>query len=191
MKYFQFKKWPKEEKPYFKEWDSHTNKITWVIKWVFYNQPKDVTTKEWKSVTIPANVNLVLENEQSVSFSIELGWLFRTTMNSLLSANIWDTIELYTFINKDWFKTISITNPTKKKEITTKENKVVTVNEAYPWVYNLKTDVPEVEVIKNKKWEFVSADDADANNFFIEKIKERFGKKEEWITETDLDKVFG
>jgi hypothetical protein len=51
--------------------------------------------------------------------------------------------------------------------------KEVEINEWYAWVYS-KSDIPEIEVIKNKKWEFVSIDDNEANEFFIDKLKEKF-----------------
>jgi len=178
MKYYQFRKWAKEDKPSFKTKDEETNKLSWTLKGVFYNAPKDVVTKEWKNVTIPANVNIVFENEQSVAFSIEWWKLFRQAMHSILNSNIWENIEMYTFINKGWFKSISITNSDKKKKITTKDWKTITVNEDYFWM--TKFEHPEVEVINNKKWEYVSSDDSEANEFFITRIRDKFGKPAEW-----------
>ena len=187
MKYFQFRKGAKEDKPTFKFGDETTNKITGKLKWIFFNEPKNVTTKEWKSVTIPANVNVVFDNEQSVAFSIELWGLFRSTMNSFLSANIWDAVEMYTYVNKKGYKTISITNPTIKDTIFY-NNKDTEVNQSYKWAYDMKS-IPEVEVITNKKGEFVSADDSEANEFFVNKIKEKFGKQESTWTEINLEDI--
>lgn len=189
MIYLQFRKGAKEDKPSFKDKEMSTNKVSWNLKGVYYNEPKDVTTKEWKTVTIPANINVVFDNDKSINFSIELWKLFRSTAHSLLNANIWEKIEMYTFINKDWYKSISITNPDVKEKITYKW-KEIEVGRNY--FFMSKFEHPEVEIIKNKKWEFVSADDWDANKFFVEKIKEKFGKKEEQetITETDLEDIF-
>lgn len=186
MKYFQFRKWAKEDTPSFKTKEDETNKISWILKGVFYNIPKDVITKEWKSVTIPANINVVFENEQSVSFSIELWKLFRSTAHCLLNANIWDKIEMYTFINKEWYKSISITNPEIKEKINYNW-KEIEVGKSY--FFMSKFEHPEVEKITNKKWEFISVDDWEANEFFITKIKDKFGKQEEKDWEINIEDV--
>lgn len=188
MKYFQFRKGAKDDKSSFKSKDEETNKLSWTLKGVYYNAPKDVVTKEWKNVTIPANVNVVLENDISISFSIEWWNLFRAVVNSLLTANVWDSIEFYTYTNKEWYKSVSLTNPTIKKEITTKEWKVVTVNQSYAWWVEYQ-DIPEVEVIKNKKGEYVSSDDTEANEFFITKLKDKFGKQEEKDGTIDIGNI--
>jgi hypothetical protein len=83
---------------------------------------------------------------------------------------------MYTYVNKKGYKTISITNPTIKDTIFY-NNKDTEVNQSYKWAYDMKS-IPEVEVITNKKGEFVSADDSEANEFFVNKIKEKFGKQE-------------
>jgi hypothetical protein len=186
MIYLNFKKWDKESKPSFKNKETSTNKITWQLKWIYYNEQKDITTKEWKQVTIPANINVVLD-DTAVNFSITSWNIFRSVMNSLLSAEIdWEPVEFYTYINKAWYKTVSVTNPADKKKIQY-DWKEITVNNSYAWFYK-KEEIPEVEVIKNKKWEFVSADDWDANQFFIDKIKEKFGRKnEEQIKEEEIN----
>jgi len=176
MKYYSFRKWPKDDKPSFKYGEESVNSISGKLDWVFYNLPKEVTTKEWKQVTIPANINIKLDNEQSLSISIESGAQFRTTSNSLLNVNKWDSVVFNTYIAKGKYKVISVANPTKKKTIEWEvdwEKKTAEVDEWYAWKY-WKDDIPEVEIIKNKKWEFVSADDSEANDFFITKLKEKF-----------------
>lgn len=175
MKYFQFRKGAKDDKPSFKFGEEAVNKVSGKLKWVFFNQPKTVTTKEWKSVTIPANINIVFENEQSVSFSVELWKLFRSVTHSILNADIGDTVELYTFINKEWYKSISVTNPSIKEKINYKWEEMEVSKNLF---FVTKFEHPEIEIIKNKKWDFVSADDSEANEFFINKIKEKFGKKD-------------
>lgn len=176
MKFYTFRKWAKDVAPTFKSKEDSINKIKGNIKWVYFNPTKEVTTREGKTVSIPANINVALDNEIALSFSIEWGSIFRAVMNSLLSAEIWSPIEFYTYVNKDWYKTVALTNPTVTKEIEY-NNKKINVNESYRWAYD-KNAIPEIEVIKNKKWEFVSMDDADANEFFTSKIIEKFWKKD-------------
>jgi len=178
MKYYNFRKNSKEDKPSFKYQEEVTTKITGKLEWVFLNEPKNITTKEGKAVTIPANMNIKLDNEQSLSISIESGSQFRATANSLLADNLnkGDNIEFATYIAKGKYKVISVTNPNKKKTIEWEvdwEKKTAEVNEGYAWKY-WKEDYPEVEIITNKKWEFVSADDTEANEYFINKLKEKF-----------------
>lgn len=190
MNYYNFRRGGQGVNPSFKSSDwKEVTKITGKLVGVYYNIPKEITTKEGKQVTIPANLSVKLEND-TLQISIEAGNQFRATINSLLSAEIWDNIELSTYISGWKYKVISVSNPEIKKTIISKSTwKEVEVNQSYPWFYS--TDqIPELEITRNKKGEIVDIDDNDANQFLIEALREKFWKKEVVSEEINLDDVF-
>lgn len=179
-KYFQFKKWGKDDKPTFKAGEYTTTEIVWKIKWIYYNEPREWVSKNTgKAYTLPANVSIALENDFYLQLTVEQWSFFRSVVNSLLSTNIWDEIELRTYINKKGYKVISVANPEVKVDIPYKDkdgnDKTFEASKSYDWVVDLN-DIPEVEVIRNKKWELISIDDSEANDFMIWKLKEKFIK---------------
>lgn len=181
--YYKLQRGAKWVAPTFKFWEETTQKVSWTLKGVFLNNAKEVEKKDWTGkVTIPANLNLIFEEDFSVQIIYEMGGLFRNIANSILSANLGDKVEMYAFIknyvDKNWenrqAKAVNITNPDDRVTRKTKDWEEFTANNFYPWAFDIKKDVPEVEIIKNKKGEFVSADDSEANEFFISKLTEKF-----------------
>lgn len=184
--YYNFKKWPITDKPLFttKEWKA-TNSLTGKFAALYYNPDKDVTTKDWKNVTIPASITVVLEwVEDKYYIQVRLGTQARWIINTLLWVEIGTLIELSTYISGWKYKVISIRNPAKDITITTAAGKDFKTKESFPWIYT-KEQIPEVEVIKNKKWEFISQDDSEANDFFITKLKEKFSGNDNTGIESD------
>ena len=182
MKYYRLQRGAKDVNPVFKNWEETTQKLTGTLKAVYLNDAKTVPKKDWTGdVTIPANMAIVFEEDVTVQVNYELGSLFRTLANSLLSVKLGDMVQLYlynkTYTKQDWTKgttkTVSVTNPAKQVERKRKDWTAFTANEMYSWAVEYK-DIPEVEIIKNKKGEFVSSDDSEANEFFIDKLTETF-----------------
>lgn len=111
----------------------------------------------------------------------------RATLNSLLSANVGDEVELYTKIttsktNGKKYKVINVSNPSEKKEISYKdkstgEDKTATVNASYPWAISSE-NIPTIDVVKDGD-EILKVKDEEANKFFVERIKEKFDKSGE------------
>jgi len=192
-----FRRWAKDVDPYFtvkkyypeKEDKWETKSVWGIFKWVLFNPEKEVTTSDGRAVVIQPSFSIVIEDGTDIYYVQIDFWAWsqmRATLNSLLSANVWDAIELYakTSFWKDGkkYKVINVTNPNKKKEITYKdkntgEDKTIMVNESYMWAYS-SADIPKIEVVKDGD-EILKVKDAEANEFFKEKIAEKFSKKEE------------
>ena len=164
------------------------NKISGIFKGVIFNDKKDIPKKDGKTATIPANFVAVVEDKGDVVYYVEVscdsGTQLRPFLNSLLSVNVWDSIEFFTKFSKgkdgNFYKVINVTNPDKKKEITytdkkTGEKKKMTVNEEYSWAVAYK-DIPEVTVLKDGD-EVIKVKDEEANDFFKQKILEKFSSE--------------
>lgn len=203
-KYYRLQRWPKGESPIFKAKDIDGNEensqsVKGTLKGVFFNQDKEVEKRDGTGkVTIPAHLNLTFEEDFNVQINYDLGALFRTIANSLLSVNKGDEVEIYVY-NKKFkkadgtlgdTKTATISNPKVQETKKNHKGEEFTANKLYPWAVQFK-DVPEVEIIKNKKGEFVSSDDEDANNFFIDKLKEKFiwSSSKNETEELDVDSI--
>ena len=191
-----FRRGQKEVKPYFIVKQtfpeiiecSNTSNIKGYFKNIFFNEAKDITKKDWTQATIPPQYSIQLEDWEElyyVQISTECWNQLRPLLNSLLGVEKWEYIEIATYISWAWYKVISVSNPNEKIEIESRWKKV-TVNKWYPWVYYIK-DIPEVEIIKNKKWEFVSSDDSEANDFFKEKIIDKFSVKIDDVEELSVE----
>jgi len=205
-----FRRWAKDVQPYFtvkkyypeRSDEGEVKSVWWIFKGVLFNPAKDVTTADGRAVTIQPSFSIVIEDGTDVYYvQIDFGaWSqMRATLNSLLSAEVWDAIELYTKTStgKDGrvYKVINVSNPNKKKEITYKdkktgEEKTIEVNESYMWAYS-SADIPAIEVVRD--WdEILKVKDEAANEFFKEKIAEKFSKEKEattnnwWISVSDV-----
>lgn len=175
-KFYKFKKWAKEAKPSFSYKDEsgdvgeNLNNIRGIVSGVFFNDKKQINTQDKGLIDIPADVTVKFEDSNSLSIPSTAWHLYRTAINSLLSVNKGDSVEFSTYINKAWYKAISITNPDKKvkKNIWWKE---IELNELYFGAINFK-DIPKVETT-----EFGGKtlyDDTKANNFLVEKLVAKF-----------------
>lgn len=202
-----FRRGAKDEKPsfsvrkYFPETEEMGNisRVVWTFEWIIYNDEKQVTSKDWKSVTIPAKFALeisdVVDGKKCVYYvevSTQDGTQLRPLLNSLLSMERWNRVEINTYISK-WYKVIWLSNPDIQKEITFEKNwekKTAIVNDGYSWSYKA-SELPEVEVIKNKAWEIKSVDDSEQLMFLHQKIEEKFmtKKEDEQPKELDIDDV--
>jgi hypothetical protein len=184
--YYTFKKWALDDKPCFalKDWLTTTT-ISWSFAWLFYNEDKDVTTKDGKNVTIPASISVVLEKGEDRNYvQVRMWTQARAIVNSLINVERWAPVELNTYISWGKYKVISVRNPEIEVELTTKEWKAFKTKQWYNWAFT-KEEIPEVDVIRNKKWEFVSQDDSEANEFFKNKIKNKFSVSETMQEEVD------
>lgn len=186
----QFRRGWKDEKPYFNVRQYHPEKInhetitkvSGIFKGILFNPSKDVITKEWKAVTIQPWFTVVLaDNSEAVYYVAVDYWCgaqMRAMLNSLLTANIGDDVELSTYISKGKYKVISVTNPKLTKEITFEKDgksKTVTVNEWYTWAFT-KEQIPEIEVVKD--WEeILKVKDEKANEFFKAEVEKKFATK--------------
>ncbi len=124
----------------------------------------------------------------------------RATLNSILSAEVGDMVELYTKktiskTNGKEYKVVNVSNPNVQKEITYKdrktgEDKKATVNESFAWKYS-NNEIPDIDVVRD--WdEILKVKDENANAFFKEKIKEKFSSQapsSEASGEIDVDNI--
>jgi hypothetical protein len=147
------------------------------LKGIFNNPPKDITTKEWKAVTIPEKFVIVLEEGETTHYievGVDAGTQLKGLLNSLLSVEIGEFIEISTYLSGGKYKVIWVSNPNKKKEVES-NGKKVTVNESYPWAIDNK-DIPQATVIRHPKTDaLISIDDSEVTAFFKEKINAKFG----------------
>lgn len=147
------------------------------LKGIFNNPPKDITTKEGKAVTIPEKFVIVLEDGETTHYievGVDAGTQLKGLLNSLLSVEIWEYIEISAYVSGGKYKVIWVSNPNKKKEIEY-NGKKISVNESYPWAIDNK-DIPQPTVIRHPKTDaLISIDDSEVIEFFKEKVKAKFG----------------
>lgn len=175
-KFYKFRKGAKEAKPSFSYKDESGDigeniyNVKGIVSGVYYNQPKEINTQDKWLVTIPADVTVKFEDNNSVAIPSTAGHLYRTAINSLLAVEKWDSLEFGTFVNNKWYKSISLTNPDKKvkKNIWGKE---LELNELYYGVVPF-AEIPKVET--TEFWGKTLFDDTKANTFLIEKLKAKF-----------------
>lgn len=196
-KYIKFRKNTKEANPHFldKEWNEIKN-IKGKLEAVYYNEEREVQWTE-KKFTAPEWITVKVvdwDNEQYLELNTMYWPITRWFINELLSSNIWDNVIIETYKTKKGYKVVTIKNADKPKTFKYKDKDWKDAEfetfESYSWAVDLK-DIPAIYYIKNKKWEVVNVDDDEANEFFFNKIKDKFVSpnkkdKEEEVTVEDL-----
>jgi len=138
-----FRRGAKDAKPFFKvkkyfpeaEELNDTTKIIGTLKGVLFNPAKTITKKDGGTADIQPSFTAVVEDDivilgedttskvvYYVSVDYGAGAQMRPFLNSLLSAEVGDRVEISTYIAKKQYKVISVTNPDKQKEITFKKD---------------------------------------------------------------------
>lgn len=180
---YKFKKGAQEIKPVFvgevfspnkeKIWD--VSQVSWFLKWVFYNEAKEITKADWTKATIPPSYTVQLINWEDtlyVGFSETYVSVLKGLILSLLSVELGEEIVLSTYISK-WYKVVSVTNPQEKVKITSNW-KELEVNKSYPWAIDYKTLPEAIEIKHPKTWEVIERDYSDLLDFLRSKIKDKF-----------------